>query len=88
MKDFSKCWVEQHKPIDLDLENCDFESVWQMPKRGEPLPYKVYLKNLEGEWLEIDGVVWPKEGVDLDAVFDKASEQFLDFLDGRGSQNE
>lgn len=82
MKDFSKCWVEPSKPIDLDLENCDFESVWQMPKRGEPLPYKVYLKNLDGVWLEIDGVV------DLDSVFDKASDQFLDFLDSRGSQNE
>lgn len=78
MKDLNRFWVEPHKPIDLDLGNCDFESVWQMPKRGEPLPYKVYLKNLDGEWLEIDGVV------DLDAVFDKASEQFLDFLDGRG----
>lgn len=28
-------------------------------------------------------VEWPKKGVDLDAVFDQASQLFLDFLDGR-----
>lgn len=86
MKDLNRFWVEPCKPIDLGLKACEFEGVWQMPKRGEPLPYKVYLKNLEGKWLEIDGVVWPKEGVDLDAVFDKESNQFLDLLDsGCGS---
>lgn len=58
MKDLNRFWVEPCGSIDFGLETCEYNPVWQMPKHGSTLPYKVHLKNLDGEWLVSTGVFW------------------------------